>query len=273
MPLLFSKYNHAINLSVTNHDDLIVPINYYSDTKDIVVVLEINKLKKLNREQNSRVVESVGKRQYILQKTDFLSNGLYVFSTILDKRDLLETGVYTGTIAVKQTYRDNTDVNIVNEILDIVPITLEVSPNPLDIKTKIMNLDNTQKTLKDTIVEIFETLYQKPTGNGYIVESEHIVVFKGDTDGGYLPLGSTFTVYKKDGKNVVLTKYNKMLLERTSISGEFNGEQITDNKTPASIARISGLETGEYYVYSEAVNNGRLIRSEDVIIHINSHFC
>jgi hypothetical protein len=261
---LSARYNQAISITVTQKDDLNVPIIYYSGSQDIYVKLSINKFVKTSDNGVSQVLQdSVGVKNIKLDRQSDL-NGLFVFGTILDKTQLSQLGTYTGTIIVKQKYAQTTDPNDTNAIIDVVPVNITVEPNPLYLQTEFLQPDGVNRyTMADILTTLYNHLYISPRyatvdQNGHLVVrysqkrgDDRVFIFR-SSENSYLPEGSTITVASKQtGKPVGM--YFRYPLYKTNHLGQdiVTLEQITKDGQPASYSVISNLPIGEYICYAE----------------------
>lgn len=278
-----SRYNQAINLTIYDKDRLEVPIIYYSDTKDIVVSLSLHNFQ-VQRDQanNQFLTDKIGKREFFLTPQSFQSNGLNVFGRILTKQDFPNLGFYTGNIIVRRSYYPDTNPDANNTALDLVPVTINVEPSPLDRYTEFASSNGVERmTVKDMLEEVFVSVYLSPRfvmkkkDGKFVVEygikqpQDYIQIFRGE-DIDYMPRGSMATVVSEDS-NTPVNGYYRVPLLRTDAYGKdiHSGMQITKDQRPASFIPISGLKAGNYLVYAEYMSEGGMKHTEYVPFRIN----
>lgn len=264
---LKARYNQAISLTITQSDNMQVPIIYYSETQDIYVNLSLTKLTKLTENGVEQVLtDTVGVRNVKLGKQADL-NSMFTFGTILEKRELPTIGVYTGNIVVKRRYATTTDPNDRNDILDIVPVIINIEPNPLSLQTEFLLPDGINRySIAEIMTTLYNHLYVSPryatmdeNGEKVVRYSrkrgcERVLIFRSTTN-YYLPNGSGVTIKNNYTGKVegLYSRYDGLIPTNHLGQDRVTLEQITKDGHPASYIVIGDLPIGEYTAYAEYV--------------------
>jgi len=269
---LKSRYNQAINITKTFSDDLVVPIIYYSELPNLYVKLAINKYERLSDNGVDQVLQdTTGVRTLKLSQQTSQINGFYAYGVILNKNELPQLGVYTGNVTVFQSFLPSTNTGSINPLLDMVPVTVIIEPNPLALNTEFLQSDGINRySYADIISTLFNYLYVSPrfvttNENGQLIvrynrknAQDRVFLFR-DSNGSYLPTGSTVTVISKvSGKPQ--DQYFRYPLLKTNDRGQDTQtlEQITNDGKASSFVVVSDIPVGEYFIFAEYFDKGGL---------------